>query len=273
VYNALCSNISTHLRNSPEIDCPEARAGIWGRSGVVYSPVTNKVYFTSGNGAFNQSEHHWGDTIIALNPNGVVVGGNPEDAYTPSDYMDLEEHDLDLGSTSIAILQIPNRHIGIQGGKDQQVRLVDLENLSGRHGIGYIGGELAIFPVPDYGMVFSTPCSLYDPSSSLTFVFVASMSGLSALGVRPLSNGSFDIQVKWKNNLFGSSPLLVNSLLFFASPNNIQAKNPITGEILWQSTDVGDIHWQVPVVVNGKLYIGDETGALHAYHVPNPHNI
>lgn len=32
--------------------------------------------------------------------------------------------------------------------------------------------------------------------------------------------------------------------------------------------DIGGIHWQVPVVANGMVYIGDENGVLHAYGLP-----
>lgn len=35
--------MSVHLRAPPEIDCLEVRGGVWGRSGVVYSPVTDKI--------------------------------------------------------------------------------------------------------------------------------------------------------------------------------------------------------------------------------------
>lgn len=90
--------------------------------------------------------------------------------------MDLEEHDLDLGSTSVGVLpQVPaafsRKLVGVQGGKDRQLRLVDLENLSGKKGTGFIGGELGVYPVPDYGMVFATPCGWVDKKNKFHFSF------------------------------------------------------------------------------------------------------
>jgi hypothetical protein len=273
VFNVLCSNISTHLREEPELDCYEVRAGVWGRSGVAYSDITDKIYFTTGNGEFNQTAHHWGDTIVALLPNGECINGDPYDTYTPTDYLDLERHDLDLGSTSPAILQqVPfefqSKHIAAQSGKDQQLRLVDLENLSSSNGIGKLGGELAVVPVPDYGMVFATPCWWIDSSApSNAYLFVASISGLSAHRLVLTKNNTLDLELVWKNDLWGSSPLIANDVLYFTSNNSLRALEPRTGKLLWATSDIGVMHWQVPIVVNGIIYIGDNSGALHAYSV------
>ena len=45
----------------------------------------------------------------------------------------------------------------------------------------------------------------------------------------------------------------------------MHALNPTTGAELGHDTTIGAIHWESPIVVNGVLYITDESGQLTAY--------
>jgi outer membrane protein assembly factor BamB len=72
--------------------------------------------------------------------------------------------------------------------------------------------------------------------------------------------------VQWQISIGGSSPLVANSVLYFASNNDILALDPITDNTLWDdSTFMGGVHWESPIVANGVLYITDENGHLNAY--------
>jgi hypothetical protein len=59
---------------------------------------------------------------------------------------------------------------------------------------------------------------------------------------------------------------LVNILEF-----TFHTLDPSTGRRLWSSDQesaggsIGGIHWESPMVVNGRLYISDESGAMTAY--------
>ena len=56
-----------------------------------------------------------------------------------------------------------------------------------------------------------------------------------------------------------------------ATDHQVFALDPLTGHQLWNSTDasaggsIGGIHWQSPIVVNGRLYCADQDGHLTAY--------
>jgi hypothetical protein len=71
---------------------------------------------------------------------------------------------------------------------------------------------------------------------------------------------------QWKKPLTGSSPLVANNVLYFASNNIVRAVDPLTGDLLWSDNlkSKGN-HWQSPVVVGGTLYITDESAHLTAY--------
>ena len=65
----------------------------------------------------------------------------------------------------------------------------------------------------------------------------------------------------------GTTPIVANGVLFVASPHNIVALKPTTGDVLWRDTTIGDIHWQSPIVVNGTLFIADNGGYMSAYSI------
>ena len=50
---------------------------------------------------------NWGDSVLALNPDGTGANSQPLDSYTPTNYLDLFNGDLDLGSTAPALLPVP----------------------------------------------------------------------------------------------------------------------------------------------------------------------
>jgi hypothetical protein len=95
---------------------------------------------------------------LALSPSGSEAAGLPLDGYTPQEFDTVDPPDEDLGSQALAILPpIPGSkvaHLGVQGGKDGQLRLLNLGDLSGQHGPAHVGGELSKMFVNDlqYGI-------------------------------------------------------------------------------------------------------------------------
>ena len=65
---------------------------------------------------------------------------------------------------------------------------------------------------------------------------------------------------------------MANGVLFLASSVDathglIRALDPLTGDTMWSDNTIGTIHWSVPVVDNGVLYISDENNHLTAYAI------
>ena len=119
----------------------------------MYYAITDKIYMATGNGTFSPAGLRLGDTVFALNPAGTGVNGGPLDSYTPSTFLQLQLTDGDLGSTAPAILPAPARsrvrNLAVQSGKDQLLRLLNLDDLSGQGGTGHVGGEIGrTIPVP-----------------------------------------------------------------------------------------------------------------------------
>jgi outer membrane protein assembly factor BamB len=279
VFNTMCSDQTVHFVEQPGTpDCPDVQSAVWARAGVVYDPTTDKIYLATGNGTFDPASHYWGDSVLSLNPDGTGANGDPLGTYTPVEFQQLQNGDLDLGSTAPALLPAPGgsavAHLALQSGKDSKLRLLDLDQLDGTHQVGLTGGELQIINVPQGNEVLTAPAVWVDGSGT-TWVFVANDNGIAGLQLNLGANNIPTLSVQWQNTASGcSSPLIVNhnntpqdhkAVLFCAANNLIQALDPQTGVQLWQDTSIGGIHWESPVVANGMLYSTDESGQLTAF--------
>jgi outer membrane protein assembly factor BamB len=270
VFNLNCSDQGVHFVEQPGTpDCPAVQSAVWARPGVVYDSDTGRLYAASGNGDFNPGAHDWGDTVIALAPSGTGSGGNPLDTYTPANFTQLQANDLDLGSTAPAILPVlPNSripHVGVQGGKDSLLRLLNLDNLSQQGGPGHVGGEIVPpITLPQGGEVLTQPAVWTNPANHSVWVFVANDQGASGFRVVVGSDRLPRLQPAWQFRRGGASPVIAGNVLFYASSGTIQALDPSSGRELWQSA-IGPVHWESPIVVGGRVYITDQTGVVSAF--------
>jgi len=283
VFNTLCSDQTVHFAPSPALpDCTsQKQTGAWGRPGVVFDAGTNRLLMATGNGKFDAANNHWGDSVLALTPDGAGTGGKPIDTYTPASFQHLQDADADLGSTSPAILPVPPtskvQHLAVQGGKDALLRLINIADLSGQGGPGNTGGEVGGLPnviaVPQGGEVFSQPAVWVNPADSTTWMFVTTSNGSSALRLNVDGSGNPSLVTQWNNGSGSrSSPLVANNVLYVASGSTLRALNPVTKATLWASSattgTIGSVKWQSPVVANCAVYILDESSHLSAFTLP-----
>jgi hypothetical protein len=275
IFNAACSDLHIHFvaHGTPGVDdCGTTLNGIWGRAGVTYNPYTNRIYMTTGNGLFdaNTGGHNWGDTVLALRPDGT--GGNnglPLDSYTPAEYEDFRLFDEDLGSGSPAVLPPASgsaiAHLGVQIGKDGAVRLLDMDNLAGHGGPGFVGGELqkvALIPGGFGDDATPQPAIWTDVhGDGSTWVFASAQGVMSGLQLTVVNHQPL-LEQRWSRGSLSvtSSPIIANDVLYTvtAGSNNatIVALDPASGNLLWTSPAIDRCcHAQNPVVVNGRLYL------------------
>ena len=287
VFNTLCSDQSVHFIGSGT-NCSSRQSGIWGRPGAVYDAGTNRIYFATGNGQYNASTggHNWADSVLSLLPTGVAgAGGMPVDSWTPTNFQHLQDADIDLGSVAPAIVPAPAgsavAHLGLQAGKDGQLRLINLDNMSGQGGPGHVGGELQQLAVPQGGsgyggdLMREQPAVWVNPADHSTWVFVGNGSGISGLQVVLDGSNMPTLTARWtKTNSSGStSPIVANGVLFNAGDCTggstcVSARNPLTGDVLWSSPHIGALHWQSPILVNGAIYVVDNSSKLWKFAAP-----
>ncbi len=285
VFNATCSDVHAHLGPKPANPSPPPplpyctlpRNAIWSRPGVIYDESLGRLFVSTGNGTYsgNTDGHNWSESILAINPDGTSNAQGPNDSYTPQNFQSLDSGDADIGSTTIAVIPpLPGssvQHLGVQGGKDGKLRLVNLANLANLAGSpapGHLGGEVgSIINIPQGGGLFSQPAVWRNPADDSVWVFVANGSGLSGLRMQVGTGGNPSLNVQWSIPQGGTSPLVAGNVLYYAASGVLRAVSPTSGTILWSSPaqDVGSVHWQSPLVLNGVVYFTDGNRRLVAY--------
>jgi outer membrane protein assembly factor BamB len=277
VFNSQCSNQTSHFAETPGTpDCSGVQSAAWARAGVVYDAAVNEIFFGTGNGNFAPASFEWGDSVIAIHPDGTGAGSGPIDSYTPATFTQLQNADWDLGSTAPALLPTPStsavHHLALQSGKDSFIRLLNLDNLSGQSAPGNTGGEVTQMSVPQGGQVLTAPAVWVNPADASTWTFVANSNGISGLKLGFDAGGNPSLTMIWKIPSGGTSPVIANGVLYVAASANIRALDPVTGTQLWNDTTIGNIHWASPIVANATLYVSDGTGSsgeVSAYGLGN----
>ena len=264
VLNSLCSDRRQIIVPS---SCPASDSAIWGRAGAVVDTASHRIYATTGNAPFD-GRTNWGDSVLELSPGAADLLRH----YTPTDQQQMEAADVDLGSTSPALLPAPDGGRGarflLQGGKDARLRLLALDgSLFGVTGDAgrRLGGERQIVAAPGGQAVFTAPAVLH--RRGLTEAFVATGGGTLALRLE-----GDRLHEAWSNDTAGTSPVIAGNVLWVYDPDGaLNAYRPSDGRLL-RRLPAPPGHWNSPIVAGGRVYLpsGDAnrhetTGTLSVY--------
>ena len=101
------------------------RGAIWGVGGVASDG--KNPFVTTGN-TFN-TDGNWdgGEAIIRFQP-GPIFSGDPSDYWAPTNWLDLDGSDLDLGSSGPLLVDVPGAtpaHLVVALGKDGNAYLAE----------------------------------------------------------------------------------------------------------------------------------------------------
>ncbi len=235
VWNSLCSDRGGLLR--PD-SCPQTQSAIWGRAGAVIDPESGDIFVATGNGDWNGTTD-WGDAVLELNADATAMLGN----YTPVNTEELNESDLDLGSTSPVLL---DGGLLAQGGKDAKIRLLSRQQIAGTD--PHKGRELQIVSTPSGSELFTQPAVWQRDGQ--TWMFVADNGGTAAW---QLQNGM--LHQAWSNGNGGTSPFEADALLFVYAPEGgLNVYEAATGKRI-ATLPCGSGHWNSPIVVDGRIIL------------------
>ena len=240
VWNSLCSDHHTLI--VPRT-CSSSDSAIWSRNGAAVDPANGTLVVATGNGPWNGSTD-WGDSTIVLSPDAARMLRH----WTPPDQKSLETSDADLGSTSPGLL---DGGLGVQGGKDGKVRLLQLHALPGVN--SRVGGELQTIPTPGGSGLFSVPAIWKG-----TWVFLSTDRGTAAWLLR-----GGRLHAIWSNGDGGTSPVVAGNLLYVAGDGAVRVYVPTSGKLV-ATLPSGTVHWQSPIVANGHVAVAEGNANDHA---------
>jgi hypothetical protein len=163
--------------------------------------------------------------------------------FTPENNAELDQRDLDIGSTSPVWL---GGDIIAQGGKDGLIRLISLKQMSGSS--PHAGGELQSVPTPS-GAKLLTAIAVWHNGPN-TWLFSADAGGTAAW-----SFAGGKLTQLWKNNTGGTSPVVASGMLFVYSPQGgLHVYTPADGTQI-TTLESGSGHWETPIIVDGKIIL------------------
>ena len=104
---------------------------IWGVSGVASDG--NNPFVTTGNTFDTEGNWSGGEAVIRFQP-GPIFSGDPSDYWVPTNWLDLDGVDFDLGSSGPLLVDVPGAtpsRLVVAMGKDAKVYLTNRDNLGG----------------------------------------------------------------------------------------------------------------------------------------------
>lgn len=249
VFNSLCSNRRSIITPS---SCSSTESAIWGRAGAVVLPGSRDLLATTSNGPFD-GLRDWGDSVVRLSPTARRL----ERHWTPTEQKRYEEQDVDLGSTSPALL---GKGLVLQGGKDAKLFLLDIKrSFNGVTGAAgrRLGGEIQVLRAPGGDQVFTAPAVWR--RGKQTTVFVATNSGTTAYRLRGRR-----LRVLWSHGDAGTSPIVAGGLLYVYDPTGggVRVMRPGNGAVA-RTLEAGRGHWASPVAASGHLVLGEGDANAH----------
>jgi hypothetical protein len=244
VWNSLCSNREALIEPN---SCPATQSGIWGRAGAVIDAATGNIFVSTGNGPYD-GKTNWGDALIELSPNATRIVGN----YTPKNNAELNQRDLDIGSTSPVLLA---NGLIAQGGKAGFIHLLSMTAIAGS--TPHVDHPLQTVYTPS-GSQLKTAPAVWQHNGE-TWMFVADNDGTDAWA---LQKGK--LVSMWKNSNGGTSPVVAGGLLYVYDPGGVlRIYNPGNGTEV-AGLRCGKGHWNSPIVVYGKIALPEGNANEHA---------
>ena len=268
VYHGMVVGFSTAEPGKVVSFVTRARGGgIWAQGGVTSDGKS--LFAATGN---TMSAKEWGDgeAVLRFGPD-LARPVAQRDYFAPSDWRDLDNHDLDLGGTAPIPLDVPSakgvRKLILALGKNGDAYLLDRDNLGG------IGGQLASAHVSPQRIIASP--AVWSAGDG---VFVAFQNdgancppgkpgkGLVVLKIR--ADPAPAIDTAWCDNVasYAGSPIVTttdgrsNPIVFALGAlgdNRLYAYRGDTGELIASPRErmIGTTKFQTLIAADGRLYV------------------
>lgn len=157
----------------PVGNAPPCGGGIWMSGGAPAIDENNNLFVLTGNGAWLNTSGDYGDSYVRLNTPALTV----QDYFTPSDQVNLDTGDTDVGSSGTAVLidqtNGPVQHLLVGASKGSVFYVLNRDNMSGFNA----GGDSVVQEFTLDGHSFSTPGFWNNTAYFFGVVFGSTLAG------------------------------------------------------------------------------------------------
>lgn len=267
----------------------EGHAGIWAAGGAVVADTSGNIYAITGDG-FWDGITNWGDSLVKLvltfNSSTGTYSLVPADYFTTSDQACRYAHGLDYGSAGPLLLppqtgSVPNM-IFTTGKQVGTCETTFAGYVLNRDNLGHTGGQISAPSLPNGGGEQS-PAYWFNGTTQYIYnggdgdalrAFTVSSAGVSTNPVLAGPN-TFDSGTSPIISANGTTNGIVWALERLDDPDHqpgfqpavLHAYNANTLAELYNSSQAASgrdtagpsVKFQVPMVANGKLYVGTQT--------------
>jgi hypothetical protein len=249
--------------------------GIWAPGGL--STDGNSMFAATGN-TFGASTWMGGEAIIRLGP-GATFSGDPVDYFTPSNWRQLDDGDLDVGGSGPVVIDVPGAtpsQLVIALGKNGVAYVLDRQDLGGLGtGDGTTGEGVQSMRVASGPII--NAAAAYTTASGTYVVFNTTGTGIGCPGtpgdlvaLRIGASAPPTITVAWcADNLGRGSPMVTTTdgrsepvvwSIGAESSNRLHAFNGETGAVLFAGGGPEEQmnavrRFQTPIAVNGRIIV------------------
>jgi hypothetical protein len=253
--------------------------GIWGHGGIA-SDGTN-MFVVTGN-TFNTAGNWMGGEAILRLQAGPIFTGQPTDYWAPTNWLNLDSGDLDLGGVSATLVDVPGAtpsQLVLALGKDQYAYLVDRNNLGG------ITSPVASANVSN-ATNRGTSAVTYHTKQGTYFAFhndggwvqayrVTATNPptiVSAWSVPPSGRGS-----PWVTTTDGTNNLIVwvvGTDASYGGDQRLHGYDADTGAVIYAGGGANELmsgtrQWNTGIVARGRIYFAADN-KVYAFKLPTP---
>jgi hypothetical protein len=251
--------------------------GIWAQGGVASDGTS--LYATTGNTFGTGGTWQDGEAVVRLRP-GLAHSADSKDYFTPSDWLTLDNEDLDLGGSEALPFTVPTLPSGtapraLALGKDGNAYLLDASNLGG------ISPGLASLQV-SYSVIITEP-TIYHTKSDTRIAFTnfngapANCSGNNLTMLKVTAAATDPMSVVWCAAISGGGAPILTTTNGSADPvvwvvgaqgdNQLHGFNAISGATVFGggSVTMNGLHnFGTLIAANRHLYVAAD-GTVYAF--------
>jgi hypothetical protein len=248
---------------------------IWGVGGI--GSDGNNPFVTTGNTFNTGGDWGGGEAVIRFQP-GPIFSGDPSDYWAPTDWFDLDNNNLDLGSSGPLLVDVPGAtpsHLIVAMGKGGDAYLVNRDNLGG------ITDPVASSHVSNYFIIQAG--AAYRTNQGTYVAFRANGDILSTFQITatnpPAITDGWSVNPHGGGSPFVTSTDGINNTIVWVvgsepgGDDRLHGFDGITGNVVYAGGGANELmagthsYSTTGIVARGRIYVGTDN-KVYAFVVP-----